>query len=233
MNNVSPPAASPQGISEYPSNAYFVPKLEAVAGGALTPNLRMLKERYGFDTVAARHACVNLARLPSGSRVLDVGTSSGWMAIVLAAAAYRVVAVDIDRDALTRARLLATQFGAEVAERIEFVAADALGLPFEEDTFDGVFSFESLHHFTDCPRVVEEMYRVCRPGGVVTIADLNGDGLRAVRETMQSLTGQPHEENPCRLLALQQLLQRFGQVERQDIPFVGVFTVRKGVRTAV
>ena len=54
-----------------------MPQLEVMPDGVLTPNMRILKERYGCDTMAARQACVNLARLPSWSRVLDVGTSSG------------------------------------------------------------------------------------------------------------------------------------------------------------
>ena len=69
----------------------------------------------------------------SGSDVLDVGTSLGWMAMVLAAAAHQVVAVDIDPDVLTRARLMADQFGGEFAERIRFLLADGMSLPFEDD----------------------------------------------------------------------------------------------------
>lgn len=194
----------------------------------LTPNMRMLKETYGFDTLAARQICVSQARLPSGSDVLDVGTSLGWMAMVLAAAAHHVVAVDIDPEVLTRARLMADRLGGEFAERIRFLLADGMSLPFEDDSFDGVFSFESLHHFLNCSQVVAEMYRVCRIGGVVVIADLNLDGLRAVRGTIQTLSGEGHEENPCRLGALEQLfMQQFGQFERQDMPFVGIFTGRK------
>jgi len=53
--------------------------------------------------------------------------------MVLAAAAHQVVAVDIDPDVLTRARLMADQFGGEFAERIRFLLADGMSLPFEDD----------------------------------------------------------------------------------------------------
>ena len=185
--------------------------------GILTPSMRLLNEKYRFDTMAARQACLNQANLPMGSRVLDVGTSSGWMAIVLAAASHRVVAIDSDRDTLERARRLANQICADLAEKIDFVPADVGAMPFEDDSFDGVFSFESLHHFPACSTALQEMYRVCRPGGAVTIADLDADGLCVVRECLQDLTGQRHEENPCRLVTLEHLLQKWGTVERHDI----------------
>jgi ubiquinone/menaquinone biosynthesis C-methylase UbiE len=112
---------------------------------------------------------------------------------------------------------------------LKFAVADATALPFEAEAFDGVFSFESLHHFVDCSRAVDEMYRVCRPGGVISVADLNLDGLRAVRETIQMLTGRSHEENPCRIAELERLLSQFNHVARHDLPFMSVFTVRKRV----
>lgn len=219
--------SSPKEVSTLPHSVCSGQTQVVIPDGLLTPNMRMLNDRFGFDTMLARQTCANLAQVPAGSRVLDVGTSSGWMAFVLSAAANQVVAIDVDLDGLQRARDLATQIGEQVAKKVAIVAANALALPFEENTFDGVFSFESLHHFPNCSLAVNEMYRVCREGGVVAIADLNARGRLAVRETMQLLTGQAHEENPCRLLALQHLCERFGECERYDIPFLGVFAVRK------
>ena len=50
---------------------------------------------------------------------------------------------------------------------------DALELRYEDESFDGVFSSSSVEHFGDLAavrRAFEEMHRVLRPGGVVTLS---------------------------------------------------------------
>lgn len=65
--------------------------------------------------------------VPSGSRVLDVGTGSGCIAVSLALAGYKVTALDISEEALSYARRNAERLGAEV----EFVKQDILSLVFK------------------------------------------------------------------------------------------------------
>lgn len=65
--------------------------------------------------------------VPSGSRVLDVGTGSGCIAVSLALAGYKVTALDISEEALSYARRNAERLGAEV----EFVKQDILSLDFK------------------------------------------------------------------------------------------------------
>jgi methylase of polypeptide subunit release factors len=67
-------------------------------------NTRILKDKYGFDTGAAREECLRLVQPLPEDRVLDVGTGSGWMAIVLARNGYDVTSVDLDEDAIGSAR---------------------------------------------------------------------------------------------------------------------------------
>lgn len=192
-----------------------------------TPNMRLLKERHGFDTVGSRQLCLELASLPDHSRVLDVGTSTGWMAIMLGAHGHQVVGIDVDGDALASATKFAYQFGPDVAERISFLPGNAIELPFEAESFDGVFSFESLHHFPNCQNALDEMLRVCRPGGVLVIADLNEKGREVVRDAIASLTGKIHEVNACRLQEVEQLTQHLGTMQRHDGPFLSIFVIKK------
>lgn len=51
----------------------------------------------------------------------------------------------------------------------EFVHGDAENMPFEDGTFDVVFSNGVIHHTPNTARVVDEMYRVLKPGGRVII----------------------------------------------------------------
>ena len=59
----------------------------------------------------------------------------------------------------------------------EYVVGDARELPFEDGSFDAVFSYSVLQHLAkeDVPRVVAEIRRVLRPGG----ARLDRDAERA------------------------------------------------------
>jgi hypothetical protein len=187
----------------------------------------ILQEEFGFDTVDARERCLRRAGLEAGELVLDVGTGSGWMAIVLARAGMRVISIDVDASALERARDRARAEGSAVFDRILFLRADAGNLPFGNATVAHVFSFDAMHHLPDCTMALRETRRVCRPGGKVVVADLNERGLAAVRAVV-GRDGEQHYENACRLDLIGRLMGRCcGPAERHDFEFVTMFLVRK------
>jgi len=193
----------------------------------ISRNMKILKEAYGFDTVAEREACLELALPFAGKTVLDLGTGSGWMAIVLAQADYQVTTVDIDREALQRAKERARDEGNEIFNRIRFEIADARDLPFRNRHFDAVFSFDTMHHMPDCEAVIAESWRVCKPGGVIMVADLNSRGLTVVRKVVQQ-SGESHYENPCRIPDVETLLHYFDPgLIRFDLEFVSAFRLVK------
>jgi SAM-dependent methyltransferase len=55
------------------------------------------------------------------------------------------------------------------------VRGDALNLPFPSQSFDSVFAFEVIEHVPDAQRFIEEIVRVTRPGGEITISTPNAD----------------------------------------------------------
>ncbi|MGI5216974.1 class I SAM-dependent methyltransferase [Nocardia sp. CA-290969] len=104
-----------------------------------------------------------------GARILDVGCGGGWSAIALARAypAARVQGVDIDAPSVRMA--LANAAAAGVADRTDFVVADAGQLA--AGGFDIAFAFECVH---DMPRPVEvlaSVRRALRPGGMMVVMD--------------------------------------------------------------
>lgn len=56
---------------------------------------------------------------------------------------------------------------------VEFELSKLNRLPFEDDSADVVFSFSSLHRWRRPVQVLRECARICKPGGVVLIEDIN------------------------------------------------------------
>ena len=109
------------------------------------------------------------ASIPEQGRVLEVGSGSGISAEYLARrrADLRVVASD-----LNKAMMAASEGEAELPPNLSRQQADAVDLPFEDGSFDAVFSANAIKHFSDRRRGVAEMLRVTRPGGLVLICEI-------------------------------------------------------------
>lgn len=111
---------------------------------------------------------VEAAGLTGSELVLDVATGAGHTALACARHAARVVAIDLTPAMLATAADLAAS---RRVANIEFREADAAHLPFDEATFDAVTCRVAAHHFADVRRVIDEVWRVLRPGGRFILAD--------------------------------------------------------------
>jgi ubiquinone/menaquinone biosynthesis C-methylase UbiE len=103
--------------------------------------------------------------LESGSSALDVACGLGNDVVRMTARGARAVGVDRSRTLIAAARLRHAESGCA------FDVADAAALPFADGTFDAVRVDRSLQHIADPARVVREMTRVARPGGLVLCAE--------------------------------------------------------------
>jgi demethylmenaquinone methyltransferase / 2-methoxy-6-polyprenyl-1,4-benzoquinol methylase len=124
-----------------------------------------------------RERAVELAAVGPGSRVIDVATGTGDLAIALARTVGpdgEVVACDFSERMLARARAKAPE--------LRFEWADALSLPSASDGFDAATVGFGVRNFADLRRGIDEMVRVVRPGGRVVI-------LEITRPTRQPLAG--------------------------------------------
>lgn len=59
----------------------------------------------------------------------------------------------------------------ETGDRLDFVEANALDLPFPDASFDVVLNVEASNDYGDLPRFLAEVARVLKPGGIFTYAD--------------------------------------------------------------
>ena len=110
-----------------------------------------------------------LDQLPPGSRVLDVGCGIGGSARILARDyGFEVLGISISPGQIERARQL-TPAGLPC----RFAVMDALALELEDASFDAVWTVEAGPHMPDKQRFADELLRVLKPGGLLTVADWN------------------------------------------------------------
>jgi SAM-dependent methyltransferase len=119
---------------------------------------------------AENSAAYLLPRLAPGMSVLDVGCGPGTITADLAARVSpgRVTAIEVSEPALELARAEARSRG---VTNIDFRVADVHHLDLPDAAFDVVHAHQVLQHVADPVRALQEMRRVCVPGGTVAARD--------------------------------------------------------------
>jgi SAM-dependent methyltransferase len=148
----------------------------ALAGAGIDPGkvtVNDLAPVDHFHTLGPR-ATVGLAdaaELEEGDEVLDVGSGLGGPARMLAARyRCRVTAVDLTPEYCAVAQELNARTG--LADRIVVQEANALALPFGDDTFDAVWTMHVTMNIEDKASLYDQFARVLKPGGKLAFFDL-------------------------------------------------------------
>jgi enediyne biosynthesis protein CalE5 len=120
---------------------------------------RLFEEQAGY----LNHRLVADARLRQGHAVLDVGSGTGYPAILAAqtvGASGSVTGIDLAGDMLAVAQRKAKRLG---LLNVTFRTGDATTLPFETASFDAVISRFCLMFLPDVPKASTEIARVLKP----------------------------------------------------------------------
>ncbi len=108
---------------------------------------------------------------PEGSAGLDVGCGAGLQCLMLAEAVGEqghVTGLDVSPEFLAHGTELVKLAG--LSDRISFVKADAADMPFDDDSFDWVWSVDCVGYGPWEPiPLLQEMKRVIRPGGKLVL----------------------------------------------------------------
>lgn len=125
-----------------------------------------------------RRATLRLARqldLDGTMQVLDVGSGIGGASRCLAAEfGCRVTGIDLCEEYCRTASMLAERLGLD--DQVTYCHGDALQMPFEDASFDVLWTQHAAMNIRDKAGLYAEMLRVLKPGGTLAIYDvLAGD----------------------------------------------------------
>jgi ubiquinone/menaquinone biosynthesis C-methylase UbiE len=125
------------------------------------------------------------AGLPAGADILEVAPGPGYFALEMARLGrFHVTGLDISHTFVEIARDNARR--AKV--NADFREGDASGLPFADASFDFIICQAAFKNFSRPVKVLNEMYRVLRPGGTALIQDMNrGTTSSAIDEEVRHM----------------------------------------------
>ncbi len=142
--------------------------MTAYVHGYATPE----QERLVEQAEHWRHRLIrDGTQLEPGARLLEVGCGVGAVLAVLGQEfpGVRLAGVDIEPKQLDFARVHLARAGVEAT----LLEADALALPFADESFDHVWMMWFLEHIADPPAVLREARRVLVPDGVITAIEVD------------------------------------------------------------
>jgi SAM-dependent methyltransferase len=181
-----------------------------------------------YDVIAgdlwdAGAAVVDAAAIEPQMDVLDVATGTGNAAIRAAEAGANVVGLDLTPELFEAARRRA-----EAARvHVDWVAGDAEGLPFGDESFDRVLSTFGVMFAPRHDLAAAELVRVCRSGGQILLANWVPEGFfgRLIQTITRYLTPPAGAQSPILWGEESYLRALLGGrillgIERHDVEFV-------------
>ncbi|MFZ5518386.1 MAG: class I SAM-dependent methyltransferase [Candidatus Zhuqueibacterota bacterium] len=132
---------------------------------------------------------------------LEIGPGPGYLGLewLKVSSGTALKGLDISPDMIKLAEKNAAEYG--LSDRVQYVLSSGEKIPFENDTFDAVFTNGSLHEWSEPAKTFDEIARVVKPGGRIFISDLRRDMSFPVRWFLW-LFSRPKEVRPGLLTSI-------------------------------
>lgn len=105
--------------------------------------------------------------LPKDGYILELGCGEGYGTSLLSKYVKRIVGLDVDKKTISNAL---NKYG---SKNCSFQLYNGLKIPYEDNTFDGVVSFQVIEHIKDDINFVSEAYRVLKKEGIFILTTPN------------------------------------------------------------
>ena len=173
-----------------------------------------LRNPWIIEKIAAEFG----AALPR--QILDIGCGAGFLANELAKVPHHVTGIDLSLGALEVARKH------DVTGTVQYLTADAEVLPFEARRFDVVCAMDFLEHVESPAKLIQEISRVLKPGGIFFFHTFNRNpvsGLLAIKALEWFIRGTPKNMHLYRLFIQPQELTRYCKAADIEVQqFIGL-----------
>ena len=126
---------------------------------------------------------LDLLKPARGETILDAGCGTGVFTRDILSFGATVLGLDVSLPMLIRAKQQAQ------GAALHVLAGDLLNLPFPARCFDKTVSVTALEFIADGQRVVRELFRVTREGGIIVVATLNSLSPWAARRMEEARKG--------------------------------------------
>jgi len=142
------------------------------------------EERWAFEYQRYKHrleasVLSKVLKNKGKIRVLDVACGTGRMVPVVFNSNKEVGYTGLDTSKEMTAHLKKKANGMGIGKSVKVVIGDATKMPFKDNEFDVVFSYHLLWHLPkeEQDKIIKEMVRVARPGGMIVFDILNKNFL--------------------------------------------------------
>jgi len=124
------------------------------------------KVKGHYDSV---DTIISMSEVSQNDQVLDIACGTGIATCEFAKYAKSVTGLDITKQMLDEAIKKQNE---KKLKNITFDLGNVENLPYDDNSFDIVFSRYSFHHFLDTKKVFDEMLRVCKTNGKIIVVDV-------------------------------------------------------------
>jgi ubiquinone/menaquinone biosynthesis C-methylase UbiE len=104
-------------------------------------------------------------KIKKGQKCLEIGSATGIFSFEFVKFGIDLTSIDLSRENIK----IAQRKNTASETRVEFRVGDVENINFEDETFDGVFSFSTLRYVPEIKKALSEINRTVKPGGYIIL----------------------------------------------------------------